>query len=184
MNAETDPSTAPELTDGTILLRLMHARDASAHMAGEDEEMARWVSGGRGTLETVNSFIENSRENWRTSGPRRALGVFDCATGQLVGFIEVNLEVVVAPGVVNVSYGVFPSWRGRGIAQRAIELMSKYLLASTEAQQMVLRIAPTNTASLRVAEKAGFTFCGVFDEPEGRLARYVRDVARRSPGVN
>jgi RimJ/RimL family protein N-acetyltransferase len=41
---------------------------------------------------------------------------------------------------------------------------------------MVLRIVPANTASLRLAEKAGFTFQGVFDEPEGHMARYVRHI--------
>ena len=176
MNARTEPPTPPELTDGTILLRPLRAEDASAHLEGEDEEMARWLSGGRSTLAGVRAFIESNGETWRTGGPRRAFGVFDCSTGQLIGFIEVNLARVIAPGQVNVSYGVFPRWRGRGIAERAIELMSQYLRSATDARQMVLRIAPANTASLRVAEKAGFTFCGWFDEPEGRLARYIRGV--------
>lgn len=35
---------------------------------------------------------------------------------------------------------------------------------------------PENTASLKLAEEAGFTFCGLFDEPEGHMARYMRDV--------
>ncbi len=57
--------------------------------------------------------------------------------------------------------------------------MDEYLQTATDACQIVLRIAPENAASLRVAEKAGFTFCGVFDEPEGRLVRYVRDLGTR-----
>jgi len=176
VNVEAEPPITPDLTDGTILLRPLRAEDASAHLAGEDEEMARWLNGGRSTLATVNAFIERSQENWRVGGPQLPFGVFDCASNQLIGFIEVNLARVVAPGQVNVSYGVFQQWRGRGIAERAIELMSKFLRTSTEARQMVLRIAPANAASLRVAEKAGFTYCGLFDEPEGRLARYIRDV--------
>jgi RimJ/RimL family protein N-acetyltransferase len=54
--------------------------------------------------------------------------------------------------------------------------MDEYLRRATEARQMVLRIAPANTASIKLAEKAGFTFCGLFDEPEGRMARYVRNI--------
>jgi hypothetical protein len=34
--------------------------------------------------------------------------------------------------------------------------------------------ASLNAASLKLAEKAGFTFCGLFDEPEGRMASYAR----------
>jgi RimJ/RimL family protein N-acetyltransferase len=96
----------------------------------------------------------------------------------LIGFIEVNLARLVNPGQVNVSYGIFPQWRRKGFALRAIDLMDQYLRTATEARRIVLRIAPANTASLRLAEKAGFTFHGLFDEPEGRMARYVRELVR------
>ena len=166
----------PKLTDGVIFLQPLDAEDAAAHLAGEDEEMAKWVSGGRSTLAGVEAFIRNNQESWRNGGPRRAFGIFDCASNRLAGFIEVNLARLVGPGEINISYGVFRQWRRQGVALRAVNLMDEYLRTATEARQMVLRIAPANTASLKLAEKAGFTFCGVFDEPEGRMVRYVRDV--------
>src|SRR6476661_4473568 len=164
------------LTDRIIFLRFLTAEDAADHLAGEDEEMAKWVSGGRSTPVTVEAFIGNNQENWRSGGPRRAFGVFDCASNRLAGFIEVNLARLVEPGQVNISYGVFPRWRHRGVALRSINLMDEYLRKETEARQMVLRIAPANIASLKLAEKAGFAFCGLFDEPEGRMVLYVRDI--------
>jgi RimJ/RimL family protein N-acetyltransferase len=166
----------PELTDGVIFLRPLTAEDAVDHLAGEDEEMAKWLSGGRSTLANVEKAILNWQQNWQTGGPRRAFGVFDCATNRLVGFVEVNLARIAEPGQVNVSYGVFRQWRRQGLAVRTINLMDQYLRTATEARQIVLRIAPVNVASLRFAEKAGFTFRGLFDEPEGRMARYVRDI--------
>jgi len=166
----------PKLTDGVIFLRPLTAEDAADHLAGEDEDMAKWVSGGRSTPATVEAFIRNSQENWRSGGPRRAFGVFDCVTNRLVGFIEVNLTLLVEPGQVSVSYGVFRQWRRRGLALRAIDLMDEYLRTATEARQIVLRIAPANTASLKLAEKAGFTLRGLFDESEGPMVRYVRDI--------
>jgi hypothetical protein len=36
-----------------------------------------------------------------------------------------------------------------------------------------------NLASIRTINKARFQFVGVFDELEGAMARYVRDVVRR-----
>jgi RimJ/RimL family protein N-acetyltransferase len=54
--------------------------------------------------------------------------------------------------------------------------MDEYLRTATEARQIVFRIAPANAASLKLAEKASFTFRGLFDEPEGRMVRYVRDI--------
>src|SRR5215472_3945598 len=171
-----NPLDQSRLTDGVIFLRPLIPEDAADHLAGEDDKMAKWVSGGRSTLANVKEFIQNCQENWRNGGPRRAFGVFDCATTRLVGFVEANLAFLRDPNQVNVSYGIFPEWRGRGLALRAIDLMDQYLRIATEARQTVLRIAPTNTASHRIAEKGGFTFCGVFYEPEGRLLRYVRDL--------
>ncbi len=169
----------PELTDGVIFLRPLTAEDAVGHLAGEDEEMAKWLSGGRSTLVNVEKAILNWQQNWQTGGPRRAFGIFDCATNRLVGFVEVNLARIAEPGQVNVSYGVFRQWRRQGLAVRTINLMDQYLRTATEARQIVLRISPANVASLKFAEKAGFTFRGLFDEPEGRMARYVRDIESR-----
>ena len=165
-----------ELTDGVIFLRPLTEEDATDHLAGEDEDMAKWLSGGRSTLANVEKAILNWQQNWQTGGPRRAFGVFDCATNRLVGFVEVNLARIAEPGQVNVSYGVFRQWRRQGLAVRTINLMDQYLRTATETRQIVLRIAPANVASLKSAEKAGFTFRGLFDEPEGRMARYVRDI--------
>jgi RimJ/RimL family protein N-acetyltransferase len=164
------------LTDGVIFLRPHSAEDAADHLAGEDSEMAKWASGGRSTLASVEAFIQNSQESWRNAGPRRAFGIFHCATNRLIGFVEANLGLL-DPGQVNVSYGIFRPWRGQGLALRAIDLMDRYLRTETQARQMVLRISPENSASLKVAVKAGFTLCGVFDEPEGRLVRYVRSIS-------
>jgi len=136
----------PKLTDGVIFLRPLDAEDAAEHLAGEDEEMAKWVSGGRSTPATVEAFIRNNQERWRSGGQRRAFGIFDCASNRLAGFIEVNLARVVEPNQVNVSYGVFRRWRRRRVALQAINLMGEYLRTATEARQMVLRIAPENTA--------------------------------------
>ncbi len=165
-----------DLTDGVIFLRPLRSEDAVDHLAGEDDDMVKWLSGGRSTLATVQGYITSCEEHWRTNGPRRAFGVFDCATNRLIRSIEANLAYRLAPGQVNVSYGVFPDWRGRGVARRALDLMSSYLRSSTEVRQMVVRIACENTASLRAVEKAGFWFLGIFDEPGGRMARYARDL--------
>lgn len=169
----------PKFTDGLIFLRPLTPPDAEDHLAGEDDDMAKWLSGGHSTLETVQAFIERNQESWRTGGARRAFGVFDCGTARLIGSAEVNLAAPgLDPGQVNVSYGIFPKWRGRGLVLRAIELIGEYLRTATDARQMVLQIAPANAASLRVAEKAGFVFQGVFEEPEkGPLTRYVRDLS-------
>jgi RimJ/RimL family protein N-acetyltransferase len=165
------------LTDGVILLRPLMSQDAAAHLAGEDDEIANWLSGGRSTPDTVRQYIARSLEDWQKNGPRRAFGIFDCATGSLVGSVEANLSLPhLDSGQANVSYGVFAAWRGKGIALRALRLICEYLTTSTDVCQVVLRTAPGNKASIRVAEKAGFKFIGANEETDGSLSRYVLDL--------
>ncbi|HEX4808398.1 MAG TPA: GNAT family protein [Bryobacteraceae bacterium] len=165
-----------ELSDGVIFLRPLHPGDAADHLAGEDEEMAKWLSGGRSTLATVQSYINSCEEQWRIQGPRRAFGICYSLTKQLIGSIEANFGLPLAAGQVNISFGVFPDWRGKGILQRVLDLMSSYLKSATGARQMVVRISVGNHASLKAINKAGFQFVGVFGELEGAMARYVRDI--------
>ncbi|MCX4825674.1 GNAT family N-acetyltransferase [Streptomyces sp. NBC_01142] len=62
----------------------------------------------------------------------------------------------LAPGQVNVAYGLYPSWRGRGLATRAVVLASRYA-ASEGGQEAVIQVEPENPASAAVARRAGFT---------------------------
>src|SRR5205807_2908376 len=123
-------SPIPSLTDGVIQLRPLTQADAAGHLAGEDEDMAKWLSGGRGTAATVQTAIDKFEEQWRTGGPRRAFGVFDCSNDQLIGFVEANLELLSNPAEVNVSYGIFFMAR-TGLAGRAIDLVAEYLRSAT-----------------------------------------------------
>jgi RimJ/RimL family protein N-acetyltransferase len=144
---------APEWTDGVVSLRPLRREDAADHLAGEDHEIAKWLSGGQSTMATVQSYIRSCEENWRDDGPRRAFGIFDCATNRLIGSVEANLAFpLLEPTQANVSYGIFPAWRGNGTALRALRLMAAYLKSVREMRQMVLRIPCENAASLRVAE--------------------------------
>jgi RimJ/RimL family protein N-acetyltransferase len=124
----------------------------------------------------VQSAIDKFEEQWRTGGPRRAFGVFDCSSDQLIGFVEANLELLGNPAEVNVSYGIFSPWRGRGLAGRAIDLVADYLRRATEARGIVLQIAPENGRSIRVAEKTGFARVEVYEVAEGQRVRYVRNL--------
>lgn len=166
----------PSLTDGVIRLRLLTQADAAAHLAGEDEEIAKWLSGGRSTAATVQTAIDNFEEQWRHNGPRRAFGVFDGTNDQLIGFVEANLELLGNPEEINVSYGIFATWRGGGLARRAIDLLAEYLRGATEARRIVLQIAPENARSIRVAEKAGFVGVGLLEGAEGQQVGYVRQL--------
>jgi hypothetical protein len=58
----------PELKDGVIFLQPLTAEDAVDHLVSEDEEMAKWLSGGRSTLANVKKAILHWQQNWQTGG--------------------------------------------------------------------------------------------------------------------
>ena len=59
------------------------------------------------------------------------------------------------------SYWTVPRARGRGILPRALRAIAEALIRGAGFERIELRIAPDNAASLRVAEKSGFTREGI-----------------------
>lgn len=161
------------LSDGSITLSPLRLDDVEAHLTGEDELLARYLNGGPGTRENVETYFRHCREQWDTAGPLRAFGirtgaagpvdgtaggpVDGTAGGSLAGTIDLRFEGEgLSPGQVNVAYGLYPPWRGRGLATRAVVLASRYA-ASEGGQEAVIQVEPGNSASAAVARRAGFT---------------------------
>ncbi|MEU5822025.1 GNAT family protein [Streptomyces sp. NPDC047803] len=148
-----------------------------AHLAGEDELLVRWLNGGPGTREGVEAYIRHCREQWDTAGPLRAFGIRAGAGGVLAGTVDLRFAGEgLAPGQVNVAYGLYPSWRGRGLATRAVLLACQYA-ARVGGEQAVIQVEPENPASAAVAQRAGFTPGRPTHGKDGtRFDWYVRDL--------
>ncbi|MER6137953.1 GNAT family N-acetyltransferase [Streptomyces sp. NPDC001815] len=78
---------------------------------------------------------------------------------------------------VEIAYGVGAAHRGRGLASRAVRLLSAHAVRHTGARRVVLCIEEANAASAAVARSAGFTLTD--DEPVLRTSR-GREVALRT----
>jgi RimJ/RimL family protein N-acetyltransferase len=55
-----------------------------------------------------------------------------------------------------IGYVVAPAGRGRGLAARAVALLTDWGFGGLDLQRIELRIDPRNAASERVAERAGY----------------------------
>jgi RimJ/RimL family protein N-acetyltransferase len=170
------------LSDGVVTLSPLRADDTDAHLAGEDEQLVRWLSGGPGTHEGVAAYFRHCRDQWDSGGPLRAFGVRVGADEVLAGTIDLRFTAKgLAPGQVNVAYGLHPSWRGRGLATRAVLLASRYAVAHGAAEA-VIKVEPENPASAAVALRAGFTPGGQRHGPDGTLFDwYLRTPDRTAP---
>jgi RimJ/RimL family protein N-acetyltransferase len=139
-----------------LTLSPLRLEDAAAHLAGEDTELVRWLNGGQGTLPGVQAYIRRTIELWAAGGPKLAFGIR--AEGVLAGTIDVDLALPsLRQGEANLAYGLYPAWRGRGLATRAVLLACRYLRDRGDIDCAVIMTDPRNRTSAAVAERASFT---------------------------
>ncbi|WP_249358205.1 GNAT family N-acetyltransferase [Nocardia cyriacigeorgica] len=166
------------ISDGVIGLRAITVADAQAHLAGEDAESARWRDGGQGTLATVTEHFRRCVAEWEADGPSKTFAIVALDDGVLVGTLDIQVDQdFLADRQANVSYGIYPQFRRRGLAARAVVLACRYIAAHDLADEAVLRIDPANKASVAVAHRVGFAYHHTTDDPdEGKLDWFLQAV--------
>ena len=152
------------LSDGVVEMRPVDERDvATVERAASDVEIARRFGLERlSPREYVAAYAEAAR-----AGTGAAFAVCD-PDGASYGHVLLELREA---GRADVGYWLLPEGRGRGRATRALGLVSRWALAQPGVARLQLWTVPENTASQRVAERAGFEREGVlrsYGEVEGR----------------
>lgn len=118
----------------------------------------------------------------REDGSRAAFAIVDEASGEFLGMAAL-VQIDRAGRQAEAGYVVAPHARGRGVAVRALELLTDWALGEQELQRVELRIAVDNAASIRVAERCGYVREGVLRSVHFKQGRRA-DVAvySRLPG--
>jgi RimJ/RimL family protein N-acetyltransferase len=166
----------PCLQDDTLCLRPPRIGDAVQHWAGDDAEQVRWLSGQAATLDSARAWIERELAARAAGDPLWDYAIQLRATGELVGNIEAKADLTlvgIGPGDVNLAYVIFPAWRRRGLAARAVVLVCE-ALAHTEFERAVIRTDPHNVASIGVALRAGFASTGLVGPESDRQLKFIR----------
>lgn len=119
------------------------------------------VSGGhigRSGLVDVRAWLEDNA-GARTEGRCVVdLGIEDAQTGLLAGSVGIQRGLdYLRPGQVNLTYAVYPRWRGRGYAARAVSLAMRLEGELRPVAEFAIRAALDNPESIAVARRAGFT---------------------------
>ena len=77
-------------------------------------------------------------------------------------------------GMVEIAYGIVPSFEGRGYATEAARALIDFAQAEDKVRQIIAHTMPEPNASTRVLKKCGFAFAGeVIDPEDGRVWRWV-----------
>jgi len=131
----------------------------------------------------VLRWIQSNEDNWSSEGPRFAFAI-QTEAGELVGMIEINADHAhfagLEPGDANVSYGLYPQYRGRGLATSAL-LNVRDCMISNGMKRVVIRIEPENVNSVRLEERCGYVLTGVVTNGVGReYLVFVDDLAEKS----
>ncbi|WP_344381585.1 GNAT family N-acetyltransferase [Streptomyces thermolineatus] len=119
------------------------------------EQRRGWETGERFSFAVTESMTESMTE---AGAPGGADGGADAA--RPVGGVGVK-EYAPGRGFAEVGYLTAPRARGRGVAPRALEAVTAWafeVFAADGLERLELFHAVPNTASCRVAEKAGYRF--------------------------
>jgi [ribosomal protein S5]-alanine N-acetyltransferase len=78
-------------------------------------------------------------------------------------------------GVVEIGYGINPSYHNRGYATEMVQALTEWALSQPEVNRVVAECRVDNFASIRVLEKADFQRSGLReDEEDGTLILWER----------
>lgn len=98
------------------------------------------------------------------SGEGLSLAIADATTGEALGATVLMLRP--QPGSAGIGYWLVERARGRGLASRAVSLLSRWALGGGGLARVEALVEPSNVASQRVVERAGF-------RREGHLRSYL-----------
>ena len=142
----------PLLTDGAVSLRAWRQSDVPALVRTcNDAELERWTNlpfpyteeVGHGWIAAIHARPPEAR-HWN-------FAITDATSGRLTGSITVR--DVDLNG--QIGYWVAREARGRGVATRALVLLSRWALAGAGYPRVQLLTHPENRASQRVADSGG-----------------------------
>ena len=126
-----------------------------------DKQTLRWMPmpATFGRIDGLQWCTEMAQER-RDSGSGDHYGVIRREDDRLVGCMWTKRTDWTGM-VTEIAYAVAPEARGFGVAAEAVDALAIALILEHGFQRIELRVAAGNTASRRVAEKAGFSYEGL-----------------------
>ena len=159
------PALSEPLSDGVVCLREWRDADQDALVEiANDDAIQQWTR-------VPSPYTKRDAEEWfaltrttRAAGHQVAFAVTAAEDGELLGSIDLRVNPA-DPAIGELGYMVGPRARGRGVATRAVELITAWAFDALAIERMEILVDPRNEPSTRVAASAGY-------EREGLLRSY------------
>ncbi len=147
-----------------ILIRPLAADDVDALFGAVSASLptlSQWLPWAKPGYVRSDSatWIAHCQRAWN-AGSEHHFGIFDAASGRLLGGIGLN-HVSPVRRSANLGYWVADEARGGGIAVSAARLAAAWAFGQLGLQRVEILVQPDNTASLRVAVKLGAVCEGI-----------------------
>lgn len=153
--------TAPLLRDDAIVLEPLAQRDLDGMLALArlDDVIEHTRVPPRADAAFVRDWIARYERAWG-DGSAAGFSIRDGGDNRFIGFAAA-VAIALEEREAELGYMVLPEARGRGIARRSLDLITRWCIEDLGLERLELRIDPANEASTRIARRAGYTFEGV-----------------------
>lgn len=155
---DPDATSSPPAAFETSRLLLRPCTESDGGFLADlyaDEEVARFIGGDRLTPENAVAQAKKFATVWRTHGYGQSI-LLDKASGEPVG--RVGLHPWPEWDELELGWVLARHRQGRGLAREAAEAWLEWARGARPAPYLTAVIQPENTASIRLAERLGFTF--------------------------
>jgi RimJ/RimL family protein N-acetyltransferase len=162
------------LTDGVIALRPWRTDDVDPVVEMcQDPEIQRFTSVPPNYARDDALLFMAQQVAAEQRGDAVSFAIVDAGDDELLGSIDVRRR---DDRRASIGYLVAGPARGRGVARRAVRLLSEWALAELGVARLEIHVRPDNPASQAVAERAGF-------KREGVLRSHLEIKGRRYDSV-
>ena len=150
-----------EIAAGRLQLRPWQLADAhGVYTACQDTDIQRWTTVPSPYTEgDAEAFVGQVAPKAWAADLGAHFGVFDATTGELLASVGL-VELVLAEAQAEIGYWTAPWARGRGVATDATLAVARWAFSALGVKRLDWLAVVGNTASRRVAERAGFTVEG------------------------
>jgi RimJ/RimL family protein N-acetyltransferase len=146
---------ANDLTDGVVLIRPLTAADAPAFAQGFVDDPTLGVMVGTETDPTPEDVVARELAG-RPPNTVPALAVADAGSGEFLGGLGLY-RLDPRHRRAEVGFWLVPDARGRGIAGRAVTLLTSWAFGTLGLDRVELTTTPDNAPTRALALKLGFT---------------------------
>jgi RimJ/RimL family protein N-acetyltransferase len=139
----------------TAVLRPWQLSDAEAVVqAFTDPEIQRWHVRRFDSVDEAQQWITGYQAGWAKELEFN-WALIDRTSDSLMGRVSLK-SVDLHDGSAGVAYWMVPAWRGRGFCSQAVIALCQWAFNAAGFHRIGLEHSVANTASCRVATKAGF----------------------------